>query len=319
MLSDEERLVLLTMARDTDGISGAALVRQLIRQEAQRRGTWPAAGTKAGGGDAAGPSPTKQAGVLGAGWGQSGLHGGPLITLVATGPIALLERKRDQPPDTAAASLLRDFGIGGANYRRILELKPDPNAIRAFLLFVASERNLWKVENGKRRYNPQGYAARGLLEGETPPLRFNVWARLTPVAWRVFWRYCYYRHHERYASPARAIVARFDEQGWGGAELLDVWNADFGELFSHGPFGEEPDVLDQTLALIEGLAPDACCFEVGEYEGSCTLILTPDDGPSAAWLRAHRAEVEAALRARGIYHRLSLADPGGEGAGDRFP
>jgi hypothetical protein len=49
MLSAEERRALLALARE-DGLSGSAVVRRLICQEARRRGLWPtdASGTSGG-------------------------------------------------------------------------------------------------------------------------------------------------------------------------------------------------------------------------------------------------------------------------------
>jgi len=49
MLSAKERRALLALARE-DGLSGSAVVRRLICQEARRRGLWPtdASGTSGG-------------------------------------------------------------------------------------------------------------------------------------------------------------------------------------------------------------------------------------------------------------------------------
>jgi len=48
VLSAKERRALQTLARE-DGLSGAAVIRRLIRQEARQRGVWPPVANGSGG------------------------------------------------------------------------------------------------------------------------------------------------------------------------------------------------------------------------------------------------------------------------------
>ena len=161
----------------------------------------------------------------------------PLLSIVITETptgIFLSLKKQKHPNDrrAATAALLNNFNIGPPNSTRILRLDPEPAELWAWLLYVITERNL--VEGG---YNVPGYAASHFLAGESAPSRFETWAQLTACEWQTLWRASHYGGP--YADGVAEIARRFQETGWNQEELLRAWQADFAEVFSEGPFGNE--------------------------------------------------------------------------------
>jgi hypothetical protein len=238
--------------------------------------------------------------ILGRGNGHSGLLLSIVITKTPTG-IFLSLKKQKHPNDRKAATtaLLNNFNIGPPNSTCILRLDPEPAELRAWLLYVITERNL--VEGD---YNVPGYAASHFLEGERAPSRFETWAQLTAREWQALWRASHYGGP--YADRVAEIAHRFQETGWSQEELLRAWQADFAEVFSEGPFGNEVIDLEELNRSLLELSPP------GDFhlsENHCALLLEPADSETHAWLVEHERDIRRLFDAQGILHTIRIMDP----------
>jgi hypothetical protein len=223
-----------------------------------------------------------------------------VITETPTGTsLSLKKQKHSNDRKAATAALLNDFNIGPPNSTRIRRLDPEPAELWAWLLYVITERNL--VEGD---YNVPGYAASHFLDGERASPRFEVWAQLTAREWQTLWQATHYGGP--YADGVAEIARRFRETEWDEGELLRAWQADFAEVFSEGPFGNELIDLEELNRSLLELSPPG---DFHLIENHCALMLEPSDGDTHTWLVERERDIRCLLDAQGILHTMRIMDP----------
>ncbi|MEA3340312.1 MAG: hypothetical protein U9R15_10130, partial [Chloroflexota bacterium] len=106
--------------------------------------------------------------ILDGGNGHFEHHVSTVITVSTSRSRKTLKQQQQHVNAAAAvAALLEEFGVGPPNDKRILARNPDPDDVRAWMLYTLTQPGLNK---------PVAYVVKRLLTGESPPARFQCWA-----------------------------------------------------------------------------------------------------------------------------------------------
>ncbi len=198
---------------------------------------------------------------------------------------ALKKQQQTQPAATAIACLLGDFGIGPPNDRRILDLNPAVEDVRAWMVYTICEPGL--EEPGKAA----GYVVNRLVNQDEPPERFRHWAKLTADEWRLLWRASYYGGS--YVDKAEEIERH-----------LAAWQGDFESVFPDGPFGRGRIEVESLVASVHKQLRDAPGFHL-RLNGP-VLEAVPDTKDGEDWLRQARSDLEQICERQGVYHAIRI-------------
>ncbi|MCP4540406.1 MAG: hypothetical protein GY832_24980 [Chloroflexi bacterium] len=170
--------------------------------------------------------------------------------------------------DSATAALLEEFEIGSPSNSQILSLGPDPDDVRAWMLYALTQPGLRDGAETGPGYvvnsAGRGYVVNRIKKGETPPDRFRRWAKLAPDEWRSLWRACHY-----IGSDLQALSPSLTTD-------LDAWHDDFASVFPKGPFGDEnaeqltllplvPPVMEAPVTTMPPLDDDPVLAQVTQW------------------------------------------------------
>ena len=207
--------------------------------------------------------------------------------IISTHPKKALKKQKHASDPAATASLLENFGIVSPADSRILARSPDPNDVRAWMLYTLTQPGL--DDPGVTC----GFVVNRLLDDDAPPDRFRRWARLTPDQWQTLWR------TSHYAGPYRASLPP------DLAEALDAWPEDFVTVFPDGPFGD--GLLDESRlrSALAGLGEPPGNFDV-VIRGNLTWLV-PDTSEVDDWLRSHATGIQDAWAREGVLHKVAIA------------
>ncbi len=224
-------------------------------------------------------------------------HVNTVITILNTHDNKTLQQKHLRAPPAAVVSLLlRDFGIGPPNDKCILDSRPNPEDVRAWMLYAITEPGL------QNQRTACGYVVNRLLANDQPPARFRCWAQLTPVEWRTLWRAGHYGGP--YVARAEELLSRFRQTNWNSGKALDVWESDFGSLFHRGPFGEGRIAVETLAELVSDRL-----YPPGDFhlkEGRHTLEIIPCSEKAHAWLVEAEADLKQLFEQEKVFHGLAV-------------
>ena len=209
---------------------------------------------------------------------------------------ALKKQQQARPAATATVSLLKDFGIGPPNDKRILDISPSAEAVRAWMLYAVCEPGLQDPRTAA------GYVVNRLLNQDEPPARFGHWAMLTADEWRLLWRAGHYGG--KYADRAKALLSRLRGAGGSAETHLVAWQRDFESIFPNGPFGGGRVSVEKLEASIREQLSDAPGFSLRQNGPALDVI--PDTEEAHQWLVEAKADLAQLCERRGVYHSLRI-------------
>jgi len=222
------------------------------------------------------------------------LHISTISTHISTSGEKALKQQHARA--SAAAQLLENFGIGPPASEQILARNLDANHIRAWMLYALTQPGLDSPAKAA------GYVVNRLLADVPPPTRFLDWAQLTRSDWRDLWRAAQYGGD--YETALRPELA----------QLFDRWCNDFADVFPAGPFGDETitqSLIDEVIAELHG---DPATLDVHVLRDEGPIVVKPVTNSARDWLHRTENALRAALRQRGIYHRLRVVEEDGSAA-----